>query len=453
MDTNIESDSREAVPLFSTFYWQDPQSGIDSSPQCSLICRWNYYKRSGTRSDHKSLRQICRSVGTAIEPLFFSSLVLLKDKLRINMGRDFLEALATGETGWSRYARRLHIKSAEEWAGAGWNRSDTMMQELFASVLASLGNIRTVEWEFLKDHVWQVNPICDFLNNLPLLDDLRLEVYDTTEFSLGRLSGLKRLNIRASTYKLPFVQKIPLMVAQNRSLTSLHLAGGNWDADVWTMLHGNPHLQIHLKDISTGYVTPDLLAYLASYSGVEKLKLWGLSRGSRIQADDLADAFFTTVLPRHAKLLLELSCRVNYECRWSFGTHNVAALSTLHNVRNLDVSINPDEPVDAARLLLRTVDLLPHLQHLKIDSAEPDSLRIVRRGCLISSEDTVVDRAVKTVIQDFRSRVASPTILRCGFMGSHVYVRKCVESEESAAAAEGGPMWAYQFLEHRSVFE
>ncbi|KAJ7328334.1 hypothetical protein DFH08DRAFT_1084483 [Mycena albidolilacea] len=394
------------------------------------------------RPDHMSLRQICRSVGAAIEPLFFSSLVLLKEELRIDMGRGFLEALATGQTGWSRYAQRLDIKSAKKWRGAGLQRSDTMMQELLASVLGSLSNIRTVKWESYKDPVWQVNALCDFLNNLPLLDDLRLGVYETTELSLGRLSGLKRLNIHASYMESP-----------NHSLTSLHLSGGSGDARVWTMLHGNPHLQIHLTDISTGNVTPDLFAYLASYSGVEKLNFWGLSGRSRIQADDLADTFFTTVLPRHAKSLLELTCPAGYECRWSFGTHNVDALSALHNVRSLYVSMNPDEPVDAAHLLLRTVDLLPHLQRLTIDSADPDSLRNVQRGCLISSEDTVIDRVVKTVMQDFRSRVASPMILRCGFMGCDVYVRKYVESEKSAAAAEGGAMWAYQFLEQRGVLD
>ncbi|KAJ7314170.1 hypothetical protein DFH08DRAFT_821537 [Mycena albidolilacea] len=111
------------------------------------------------------------------------------------------------------------------------------------------------------------------------------------------------------------------------------------------MLHGNLHFQIHLTDIGTGNIAPDLLAYLASYSGVEKLKFWGLS------------------------------------------------------------SMNPDEPVDAAHLLLRTVDLLPHLQRLTIDSEDPDSLRNVRRGCLISSEDSIVDRAVKTMMQDFCSRI------------------------------------------------
>jgi hypothetical protein len=44
-------------------------------------------------------------------------------------------------------------------------------------------------------------------------------------------------------------------------------------------------------------------------------------------------------------------------------------------------------------------------------------------------------------------------ILRCGFMGCDVYVRKYVESEKSAAAVEGGAMWAYQFLEQRGVLD
>jgi hypothetical protein len=204
-------------------------------------------------------------------------------------------------------------------------------------------------WGSFQDPVWQLNAICDFLNNLPLLEDLRLEVYGTTKLSLGSLSGLKRLDIHASTYDEPlFLEMLPSVVAQNHSLTSLHLPGGSGDAKVWTMLHGNPHIKIHLRDISTGNVTSDLLAYLASYSGLEKLTFWGLSSKNQVQADDLADAFFTTVLPRHAKSLLELSCPAHYECRWSFGAHNVDALSALHNLRNLRVSINPDESVNAA---------------------------------------------------------------------------------------------------------
>jgi hypothetical protein len=44
-------------------------------------------------------------------------------------------------------------------------------------------------------------------------------------------------------------------------------------------------------------------------------------------------------------------------------------------------------------------------------------------------------------------------ILRCGFMGCDVYVTKYVESQKSAAAAEGGTMWAYQFLEQRDLLD
>ncbi|KAJ7103849.1 hypothetical protein C8R44DRAFT_887355 [Mycena epipterygia] len=155
--------------------------------------------------DQKSLRQTCKGVSFAIEPLFFSYLVLNKDELRIGMGRGFLEALATGETGWSRYAKTLRMKPtrpAEERRGVGLNRSETVMQELFASVLGSLNNVRTVIWVSLdSDFAWEVNAICDFLNTLPLLNDLRLEAYGSTELPLPRLSGLRRLNICTSTWK------------------------------------------------------------------------------------------------------------------------------------------------------------------------------------------------------------------------------------------------------------
>ncbi|KAJ7103900.1 hypothetical protein C8R44DRAFT_887396 [Mycena epipterygia] len=409
------------------------------------------------RPEQKSLRQICKSVSIAVEPQFFSSLVLEKEELRIDMGRGFLEALATGETGWSRYSQTLHIKSAtnRRRKGAGLSRSEAAMKDLLASVLGSLSNVQTVVWVSLdSDFAWEVNAICDFLNTVPLLNDLRLEVYRSTELPLPRLSGLRRLNIRTSTGKdLPFVQHIPSIVAQNRNLTSLHLSGASGDASIWTMLRARPDLQIHLKDISTGSVTPDLLAYLASYSGVEKLTFWGLSSNSQQAADDLADTFFTTVLPRHTQSLLALSCTTVYESRWSFGAHNVDAVSELQKLRNLEISINTDEPINAVDLLIRTADLLHDLQLLEVDSAKSESSRNVRRGCVISSDDTPVDTAIQKVLQTFRSPVASPTILRCGFMGCHVYVRKAVESEESTSTAEGGGMWAYRLSHHRSLLD
>jgi len=94
--------------------------------------------------DYKSLRYICRGVSSAIEPLFFSYLVLGTDELRMDMGRGFLEALATGRTGWSRYAKTFHMKLARERKSVGLHRSVTVAQELLASALGSLSNVRTV---------------------------------------------------------------------------------------------------------------------------------------------------------------------------------------------------------------------------------------------------------------------------------------------------------------------
>ncbi|KAJ7103898.1 hypothetical protein C8R44DRAFT_887394 [Mycena epipterygia] len=234
---------------------------------------------------------------------------------------------------------------------------------------------------------WEVNALYDSLSTLPLLDDLRLEAQGD-DFSLAPFSGLRRLSIRTSS--------------------------------VWTMLRTNPDLQIHLKDRQRP-VTPNLLAYLASYAGVEKLRFFSTGNSQR-ETDDLAGIFFTTVLPRHA------------EC---FGTHNVDAVSSLHKLRNLKISINPDEAINAAELLVRTADLLHDLQLIEIDSAIPESSRNVRRGCVIATDDTPVDMGMKKALQDFRSRVACPTILRFGFRDRYVYVRTAVEVE-STLAAEGG---------------
>ncbi|KAJ7146616.1 hypothetical protein C8R44DRAFT_562088, partial [Mycena epipterygia] len=100
--------------------------------------------------------------------------------------------------------------------------------------------------------------------------------------------------------------------------------------------------RIRLTDICTNRVTSDLLAYLASYSGLENLVLRGADNGTRTpeEANCLADDFFRTVLPHHATTLVELSCPAHYECRWSFGTHNVDAILQLHRLRILKMSVD-----------------------------------------------------------------------------------------------------------------
>jgi hypothetical protein len=86
------------------------------------------------------------------------------------------------------------------------------------------------------------------------------------------------------------------------------LQTGNHDSDSRTKI----------TEITTNVITQDLLAYLASYSGIRKLALKAPDGGSRVQSDRLADMFFEAVLPRHGTTLTDLSCPAAYESQFSF---------------------------------------------------------------------------------------------------------------------------------------
>ncbi|KAJ7488061.1 hypothetical protein FB451DRAFT_1025508, partial [Mycena latifolia] len=50
--------------------------------------------------------------------------------------------------------------------------------------------------------------------------------------------------------------------------------------------------------------------------------------------------FLRMVLPQHAASLVELACPARNEGAWSFGPHFVDALSQLHNLTHLEMSVN-----------------------------------------------------------------------------------------------------------------
>ncbi|KAJ6569122.1 hypothetical protein B0H19DRAFT_1256791 [Mycena capillaripes] len=84
--------------------------------------------------------------------------------------------------------------------------------------------------------------------------------------------------------------------AVNRNLTSLYLECSSEWSQVWSMLHAKTQNRVHLAEITTRVVTPELFAYLASYSGVQKLRLVP-DDANRDASDRLADTFHDTTLP------------------------------------------------------------------------------------------------------------------------------------------------------------
>ncbi|KAJ7115025.1 hypothetical protein C8R44DRAFT_855572 [Mycena epipterygia] len=325
------------------------------------------------RSDHRSLRRVCKALSFAMEPLVFSYILLRSNELRLERELQILQTLATGKTRWSQYVKTLritqHRNQVEEDINIDSNLPDFAMQELLASALGFMRNVRTVMWDVDEcDPSWQVHPIRDFLSTLALLDDLQLEVQGAVACSLPMLSCLKKLKIRTSYYPshwkpAPIVQQALQLIPHNPTLTSLHLSSSH-------------------------------------------------------KSDRLADDFFCTVLPRHANSLIELSCTAEYESGWSFGSHNVDAISDLHKLARLEMNVNAEDVVEvqpsmnSVALLLRTTALLPALRSLTICYAKSENTRGSGFDIRSMNHTKYMEEGITIAVQNFCSHSETPVIVR-----------------------------------------
>ncbi|KAJ7260496.1 hypothetical protein B0H12DRAFT_375127 [Mycena haematopus] len=260
-----------------------------------------------------------------------------------------LKALASGGTGWSLHARTLRIIPAQAVSQKGVH--DDNLVDLLAAALASLPRIQAVVWHVhAQDHwAWGRTAVLAFVNTLATLQELELNIPCTINLSALQVRSLRKFTFKSQGHgsswglsgstPLPLLyQDIAQLVSQNR-LNSLHLEGTTEWSAIWRLLRSRVH-DMRLAEITTTVVTQDLFDYLTSYSGLEKLTLRFPDGGNPNASNSLADTFFETILPHHAESLTELSCPAAYESRFSFGTHNVNAVSLLHKLTRLEMSIN-----------------------------------------------------------------------------------------------------------------
>ncbi|KAJ7677093.1 hypothetical protein DFH06DRAFT_1429221, partial [Mycena polygramma] len=207
-----------------------------------------------------------------------------------------------------------------------------------------------------------------------------------------------------------------------------------------------------LTNITTSVVTPSLIAYLASYSGLQGLTLTP-DGGNRDASDRLADAFYAGALAPHTSSLLSLSCPAVYESSWSFGSHNAGHIAALRNLTFLKVSVSagtlrsvriepPKEPqwltnpktgekmriafipgveanqdvIDAVVTdLLNLSATLPALRSLVILSAETEHNRGAWCGTGRVDHRGTINSAIEKAIQKFSSNVPSAAIVQTGY--------------------------------------
>ncbi|KAJ7887050.1 hypothetical protein B0H14DRAFT_3430897 [Mycena olivaceomarginata] len=163
------------------------------------------------------------------------------------------------------------------------------------------------------------------------------------------------------------------------SLTSLHLVGMYTWAAVWTALlasGGGGGGGVHLTDLTTDELTPELLAYLASYAGLRRLTLLHPAGKTQADTDRFADTFFGSVLPLHTASLVEPACPASSESQWSFGAqpHCVDAICAYKTWKASRWASTPRTCrmwSYILTLLLHTAARLPSLASLTIASVIP----------------------------------------------------------------------------------
>ncbi|KAJ6457941.1 hypothetical protein C8R45DRAFT_561208 [Mycena sanguinolenta] len=320
-----------------------------------------------THSELAISRTVCKALNGALCRSFFSLLVLKTNGNGLSRDRvALLKALATRETGWSVHAKTLRVVPTKQLALRSVNVNDDTLIPLLAAALAALPKIHIVVWHVADQNswVWERTAVLAFLTSLDdTLHELELNIPSTINLSALQIRGLRKLTFKQGpglwslgglgvsnglgllgpTPKLPLIyDDIAALISQNHRLTSLHLEGtSEWSA-IWRMLQSRKR-GARLTEITTNIVTNDLFSYLSSYSGLKKLTLILPDGGNPATSNHLAEAFFETVLPLHAESLTELSCPAAYESGFSFGTHNVHVISSLHKLTRLEMSINAGE--------------------------------------------------------------------------------------------------------------
>ncbi|KAK7032502.1 hypothetical protein VNI00_013071 [Paramarasmius palmivorus] len=161
---------------------------------------------------------------------------------------------------------------------------------------------------------------------------------------LGRAAYLQPL----TTHKA-WGRSLGTIGAHLRSLTSVSITSLRLSASLSGFWNTFRKEKIHIKELHVQYrIEPELLDYLASYSGLERLIIKDACPPGFISRWDVADQrlavkFAKQVIPKHAQSLVALHVQGHDEGWWSFGRHNVLCYEQCAELREWGISINSED--------------------------------------------------------------------------------------------------------------
>ncbi|KAF7368273.1 hypothetical protein MVEN_00148300 [Mycena venus] len=389
----------------------------------------------GVGQDHKSLRAVCKALRIAINPLFFSSVVIQLSAQRPDKGLSRLETIASGETGWSTFACALTIhcdlyhygleKLDDEVQAACYSR----MKESLLPALESLKTIRTIAWSvqerqgypgWINETILSALPSFPLLNDLSLSGDLRGLMARTALHGFDRLGGLCKLKLSGYDWIQDGISteaslKISKALSRSPCLTALEVSITGIDlSPIWNTLRTE---KIYLEELNTSSVTRDMICYLCSYSGLIRLILMGPSIDVPPAEDlSLSDLFFITALPKHADSLVELSCVATVEGQWGFNSKNAHLLWRLVRLQSLTTSVNWADIHDSGDTVELLLDAIPNLPSLSSLSIIGSTLRVpypIYEG-FFENHRLKLSKRIRVIMRSYRTITRPRIVVNAG---------------------------------------
>ncbi|KAF7308761.1 F-box domain-containing protein [Mycena kentingensis (nom. inval.)] len=404
-------------------------------------------------NQQKSLR-VCKYLCDAIDPVAFR-------KLPMSTRRFSDEYLRTiPQSAWSRHATVLAVEGNNKNDGFG---ADPAQRENLRRALSSLQKLTTITWlTYNYDPAWIGEEIAHFLNVHPLLHGLRLHMRpqnfseEILKSFLGLVhpNNLRDLDISSWWQTSPAIEdSITRLILHNPHIDTLRVSLSPYASSAWRVL--TQGVLPRLKHISTNVVTPQLLRYLASFSGLESIALSGFDADSEAREDEpsaatdlLASEFFTTSLPKHAQSITKLELSPSYEGTWCFGSEDahkqvILAINSLEKLRHLSICImSKDIPgvdttsqtgCNGVKLLLDLACSHPCAPFETLDIKVSDSCDLREAECGNASDDhhDSYGRGIVNLVEAYpiRNRFHAPKSV-------YAAIASCVIKE-----GDGGPMY------------
>ena len=172
--------------------------------------------------------------------------------------------------------------------------------------------------------------------NVSNLNDFLLEISKSSVFLKITHLTLKGLFVKLDATVLPHLRSVISLTTEG-----VHSPQDQVSGNIWSVLRLE---KIHLQEIVTDDVQLALIEYLASFSGLRRLKLTEApSYGTPPQvSDELASKFYERALQDHIHSLDSLEINTNYEGNWSFANHWSSIIKKCTRLTLLKLSINSE---------------------------------------------------------------------------------------------------------------